>query len=246
MADNKVDKEEEKEAINPVFTNINTDRISLNEIDDLISIISSKTDAYVFNVAMSAKIQIPANSEEAIQPVLRIHFGSNTMENMNLYVPGKHIWIIKDVYTNNVKVDGALMLYKNGNKLLETIPLISKPTFIPILYKPLEMVSSLFIPYDTVDKNVTETLAFDVVVIDFTQSVTEVDACKIETILYNAIDEIRRKKTTNVEDYLMKMYYEINEATQRLKKLHKKKKMRRKVEEENEAKKLSSSSEGGT
>ena len=192
------------------------------DVDKLIDKIKSKVpNVHVYNTVLIAKIQIPAGAKGLIQPTLTIWLGTNNIENLQLYLPGKHIYILRDAYANDVKIDGAFMFFRNGVRLDETIPSIAKPKFAPLVYRPLEVISPAFIPFDKVDKDVTQTVVFDVVVIDFTD--TAKAWTDIESVLENAIEEIR-KEQGEVEDIVMKELLETQQAIEKLKAMMEEKK----------------------
>jgi len=209
-----------KEAIEKAMqiATINISLVPRELVSEIIHKIASKVpDVYVFNVPLLVKMQIPANSEDVVKPTLRMHFGSNMIENTQLYLPGQQIWIIYDVYANDIKPDGSLMFFKNGIRIVETITSISKPRFTPLLYMPLEVVSAFFIPHTKADKDVTQSVVFDVIVIDFTHS-TKVNSWKdVEAILQSAIEEIKKEIEQKKEDPMLKIMQELAELATEVK-----------------------------
>lgn len=163
-------------------------RDEIEDIDGFITKVKEKEpNVYISNNIMSVIIKIFAGAKAfypipadsiSIPPALPAD--RNSMVG-GIPVPSNQAWILSDVYVSNVEVDGALMIYSNGIRLLQTIPTITKPKLRPLIFLPQHIVSFSFVPYRNVEKETTQAIIFDVIVIDF--NFTQRKPSEIESLL---------------------------------------------------------------
>jgi len=140
--------------------------------------------AYIYTAQALLSINIPAGTAAGTPlPVsMSITLGQNNLSGSALTIPATQAWIVADIYTSaSPYIDGAIQIYKNGVKLLETTPNLSalavtNPARIPIpiavKYAPQETLSMNFVPAaaNTGSTTVSESAYAVVIVIDFSYS----------------------------------------------------------------------------
>lgn len=135
---------------------------------------------YTVNVIGSASVP-PSNTVGAPLPVqFNYSVGANNFQNLQLInIPATQVWYIVDMYTtSSPSVDGYVVFYKNGTKILLSSPdlasmIVSNParTHLPSIlkYEANTTLSAQFVPLqqNTGSSAVTVNFFIEVVVVDF-------------------------------------------------------------------------------
>ena len=137
--------------------------------------------AYIYTINIIASATIPGSAPaNTVVPVsFSYSLGNINYSNVTtIVIPATQIWFVADMYTNAApSVDGYVLFYKNGTKLLQQSPLLSslnnqnpaRSTIVPMVFEAQTTLNASFVTAaaNSSTSAVTDEFFLSVVVVDF-------------------------------------------------------------------------------
>lgn len=138
------------------------------------------TGAYIYSITIQGVASIPGSAPAGQFPVsFNYSLGVSVFNNVSqIVIPATQVWYVVDMYLNaSPSVDGYVLFYKNGTKLMQQSPLLSsmvntnpaRSTIAPMRYEPHTILSAILntIAANSSTSAVADTFYLSVVVVDY-------------------------------------------------------------------------------
>jgi len=138
-------------------------------VNEFIKKIKEKVpDVHIYNSFLVAKAKIPqgAKAFDNFPLTLSLLLGTHTIENTSIAIPGYTALILSDINYSKSNVPGALWIYKNVFKLLQSVSLLNSK-FTTFLLQSQEVLNINFSPFEDVNEDKEVFIVFDVIIVDF-------------------------------------------------------------------------------